>query len=122
MASFWEASLPLFTVLTPLVAAPLTVLTFYLRSIREQQVYAQTTLVRRVERVEASFIDVRRALADVPRDYVAKEEWLRESLHARRLLESLVETVARVEAGLEHLRSTITAGDPTPRADNRENR
>ena len=37
-ASLLEAAGPLLAVLTPLVAVPLTVITFYLRSLREHQV------------------------------------------------------------------------------------
>ena len=83
--------------LTPLVAVPLTVITFYLRSIREHQMSWHSQWVRRLEAVEASTTELRRTVGEFERDYATKEEWLRECMYARWKLEQLGETVVRLE-------------------------
>ena len=85
------------TVLTPLVVVPLTVITFYLRSLREHQITRHAELVRRVESIEAACSDFRRLVSDFERDYTTKEEWLRECMHARSKLEQLAEASVRIE-------------------------
>ncbi len=102
-ASLVESAGPLLTVLTPLVAVPLTVITFYLRSLREHQVSWHADLVRRVESVEALVATVREAVAEFERDYTTKEEWLRECMMARRTLEQLSETTVRIETTMHGL-------------------
>ena len=96
-ATFLESSGTLLTVLTPLVAVPLTVITFYLRSLREHQVSWHSVLVRRIEQVEAAVTDLRKTINDFERDYATKEEWLRECMLARRSIEQLRDTTVRLE-------------------------
>ncbi len=94
-------------ILTPLVVVPLTVITFYLRSLREQQFSWQTDFTRRVENVEKSATDLRKALGNLERDYTTKEEWLRECMHARRTLELLSEMTVRMETTLRTILPTM---------------
>lgn len=102
LAATWlESAGTLLTILTPLVAVPLTVITFYLRSLREHQLSWHADLIRRVESIEMSMAELRRALADFERDYTTKEEWLRESTIARGTLERLKESTIRMEARLQ---------------------
>ncbi len=96
-ASFLESAGTLLTILTPLVAVPLTVITFYLRSLREHQISRHLELVRRVELVEAAVANTRKSLSEFERDYTTKEEWLRECMLARRTLEQLQEATVRME-------------------------
>ncbi len=105
VASLLESSGALLTILTPLVAVPLTVITFYLRSLREHQVSRHADLVHRIELVEASAADLRKALVEFERDYTTKEEWLRECMLARRTLEQLSKTTVRIETTVEGLAS-----------------
>ena len=97
-ASFWETGGTYLTVLTPLVAVPLTVITFYLRSLNDQQVNWRGEILRRVERVDTALVDMRATINDFERDYTSKEEWLRECMHARRSLETLTRSTTRLEA------------------------
>ncbi len=99
--SFVESAGALLTILTPLVAIPLTVITFYLRSLREHQVSWHAELVRRVESVEASTVALRTTIAELERDFTTKEEWLRECMLARRTLEQLSEATVRIETTLQ---------------------
>ncbi len=92
---------PLLTVLTPLVAVPLTMITFYLRSLREHQISWHAELVRRVECLGASVDELRKTLGEFERDYTTKEEWLRECMLARATLERLKEAAVRMEATLQ---------------------
>ena len=98
LASWIETAGPLLTVLTPLVAVPLTVITFYLRSLREHQVMWHAALVRRVEAGEKADREIRRGLSDLERDYATTEEWLRECMHTSRVVEHLTEVTTRMEA------------------------
>ena len=111
VAELLESTGTLLAVLTPLVTVPLTVIIFYLRSLREQQVSWHGALARRVELLEESMADLRKTLTEFERDYTGKEEWLRECMHTRRVLEQLIETTVRVETGLHSLRPP---GDARP--------
>ncbi len=91
----------LVAILAPLVGVPLTVITFHLRAIREHQATRYQDTVRRIDAVEESIRTLTWSINDFERDYATKEEWLRESLHARRQLERLTEMMARVQADLE---------------------
>ena len=93
----FESTGILLAILVPLVAVPLTVITFYLRSLREQQVIWQASGVRRIELLEQAVGDLRKVLTEFERDYTGKEEWLRECMHTRRLTEQLIEATVRVE-------------------------
>ncbi len=111
--SFWEMGATFLAVVTPLVAVPLTVLTFYLRSIREHQLTWQGELVRRCDGVESLAKELRRAFSEFERDCVTKEEWLRECMHARRTLERLTEVTAGLDATVKTLALGVSVGRPT---------
>ena len=100
IASTLDSTGALLAILTPLVAVPLTVITFYLRSLREHQVSWHGDLIRRVEAVETSATDLRKALFAIERDYTTKEEWLRECMLARQTLAYLTEASVRIETTL----------------------
>jgi hypothetical protein len=109
---------PLLTVLTPLVAVPLTVITFYLRSLREHQVTRHAESIRRIEANEIGLRDLRKNLSEFERDYAGKEEWLRESLGTRHQIGRLKEAVIRMETAIEARSEPrmLTAGPPSPGA------
>ena len=88
----------LLSILVPLVAVPLTVITFYLRSLREHQLTRQQELAQRLDEQTRAWEVLRRSVAEFERDYTTKEEWLRECLHARRVLERLTVVTAGLEA------------------------
>ena len=88
----------LVAILAPLVGAPLAAITFYLRAIRDHQATRYADTLRRIDGVEASIRILTWTVNDFERDYATKEEWLRESLHARRQLERLTEITARLNA------------------------
>ncbi|MCK4658989.1 MAG: hypothetical protein KAV82_05655 [Phycisphaerae bacterium] len=91
-------------VVAPLVAVPLTVVTFHLRALREQQTSRQDELSRRLEALERSLGTTRQALVEIQRDYTTKEEWLRESMAARHHLERLLSVVTRLETEIDVVR------------------
>jgi chromosome segregation ATPase len=97
----WGSTAVLVGVLSPLVGAPLTAITLYLRAIREHQTTAAAEVMHRIENLERSIRDLSRAIAEIERDYTTREEWLRESMHARQQLERLAEAMAKVQAELE---------------------
>ena len=100
MASLLESTGVLLTILTPLVVVPLTVIMFYLRSLREHHDVGHTDLMRRITSVEQSIVELRGMIAAFERDFTTKEEWLRECMLARRTLEQLNETTVRLETAV----------------------
>lgn len=98
----WQTVGLLLAALGPLTGVPLTMVAFYLRGLREQQQQRNQETARRVEVVEDDLRAVRVSLGQFERDYTRKEEWLRESMHARQQLERLTEMMARIESQLEN--------------------
>jgi len=98
----WQTMGLLLAALGPLTGVPLTMVAFYLRGLREQQQQRSRETTRRVEVVEDDLRAVRVSLGQFERDYTRKEEWLRESMHARQQLERLTEMMARIESQLEN--------------------
>lgn len=88
-------------VLSPLVGVPLTAITLYLRAIHEHQTAGAAAVMHRIENVEQSIRDLSRGLKEIERDYTTREEWLRESMHARQQLERLTEMTAKVQTQIE---------------------
>jgi hypothetical protein len=107
-----------------LIAVPLTVITFYLRSLREHQVTWHGDLLRRVESVEGSAVELRKALAAIEHDFTTKEEWLRECMLARQQIAQLAESAVRFETILDRVgtpdRAVLPAATPCPVTGDRE--
>jgi chromosome segregation ATPase len=82
------------------VAVPLTMITFYLRSLREQQSERQASLSHRLDSLEAHTDDLRSRMIEFERGYATKEEWLRELISARGQLDRLKEQTIRLEAAM----------------------
>jgi len=124
LAALLESAGPILTVLTPLVVVPLTIITFYLRALREHQMTRHADLARKVDAIDTSARELRKALAEFDRYYTTKEEWLRECMQARHRLEQLTRATVRIETALgtcpEHRcssRSTIGTRDARPAVD-----
>lgn len=100
-AGFLQTAGPLLTVLTPLVAVPLTMITFYLRALREQQSERQASLSHRLDALDAHMDDLRGRRAEFERGYATKEEWLRELISARGQLDRIAEKTIRLEAAAQ---------------------
>lgn len=90
-------------VMAPLVGVPLAAMTFYLRSLRENLVLAQAAIVRRLDADEAMLSELRRCVAEAPREFTSKEEWLRELGQTRQTLERVTAATIRLEATLDAL-------------------
>ncbi|MCO6436003.1 MAG: hypothetical protein J5J06_02825 [Phycisphaerae bacterium] len=112
-----ESHAALIALLTPLIGVPLGLITFYLRSLRENQQSWAAEFRRRIAALEAALRDLRRADADFARDYTTKEEWLRELLHARRLFERLSERTCRLETHADRARPARHDPPETKQAD-----
>ncbi len=89
-------------ILAPLVAVPLGVISLYLRSIRDQQTSKHMETLQRIETLEQSIRGLAQMVNTFERDYTTKEEWLRESMHARSQLERLTEMVGKLQVSVEH--------------------
>ena len=90
----WETGQLIIAALAPLVAVPLGVITFYLRSLYENQMNRHAELVRRFELVERMSSDLTKTVSSFALDYTNKEEWLRECMYARGRIERLAEMLA----------------------------
>jgi len=97
----WDEVASLLALAAPIVAVPLGVITFYLRSLREQHVVARDGLTRRIDGLESDLQRIELRLQDHERDFTAKEDWLRESMLARQTMERLSDACARLEAQVE---------------------
>jgi predicted DNA-binding protein YlxM (UPF0122 family) len=98
----WEQAGLVVGVLSPLVGAPLIVITLYLRAIREHQTATMAEINHRIQTIEAALHDLLKSTADFDREYATKEEWVRESMVARQRLEKLTEMVTRIQTELEN--------------------
>jgi len=113
-AMTWDEVASLLAFATPIIAVPLGVITFYLRSLREQQTSAREALTRRCEQVESDLDRLERRVLENERDFATKEDWLRESMHARRSLEHLSQACARLEGRAEQPARVHPPNTPTP--------
>ncbi len=102
-------------VVAPLVGVPLTVMTFYLKSLREQQAGRFSDLT---ERVSTTGKELRRVVEDVGqirRNFATKEEWLRETMWARQRIEALSAASMRAETELESQGGLVATSERTHR-------
>lgn len=104
----------LLTVLAPLLGVPLTVITFYLRGLKEQLKGTQAELVKRMETLEQAAVELRREWRLAERDFATKEEWLREVLDARRQIERLSAETLQLKLRLDMSsgRASSTPAEP----------
>ena len=100
----WPTAATIVAVMAPLVAIPLSVVVFYLKSMHEHQATRQNDLLRRMETLEESAATTRQRLVETQRDYTTKEEWLRESMATRRNVERLLASVTRLETEIDVVR------------------
>ena len=98
----WKTLGAIIGVMVPLLGVPLAMITLYLKSIRDYQVDRCEGIEDRLEHLDAAFHDVRRQVGEFERDYTTKEEWLRESMLARRQLEKLTELMTRIQVEIEN--------------------
>lgn len=104
----WEMIGALVGALSALAAAPLTIIAFYVRAIRDDQRHTAGAFERQIGRLEADLRGAERVVEDIQRAYTTKEEWLRETMLARQQLERLGELLARLQADTENLRGLAT--------------
>jgi len=104
-SSEWTMLSALVAVLAPLMGVPLTVIMMYLRAIKEGQTSKQAETDHRIDVIESSVREVTRTIGELERTYTTKEEWLRESMHARQQLERLTEMMIKVQTELENYHS-----------------
>jgi len=90
-------AVPTAAIVAPLTAVPMTLIVLYLKALRDHQFTRHAELLRRVERVEGAWNELRAAIGEFERDYATKEEWLRECLWTRRIVDRLTRSVARIE-------------------------
>ena len=98
----WDQAALMVGVLSPLVGAPLVVITLYLRAIREHQTSTMAEINHRIQTIEAAIHDLLKSTADLDREYATKEEWVRESMVTRQRLDKVTEVMTRIEAELEN--------------------
>ncbi|MFQ5430182.1 MAG: hypothetical protein ACE5E1_07725 [Phycisphaerae bacterium] len=100
----WPLIATLIGAAAALAGLPLTLIVVHLRAIREDQRSLRADFTRRVDRIatecERIGIETRR----MDRRYTTKEEWIRETMLARRQLGRLTELMARLQAELESSR------------------
>jgi hypothetical protein len=98
----WQTWAAIIGTVVPLLGVPLAVMTLYLKSIRDYQADRCEGIEVRVSHLDSGFHEVSRRIGEFERDFATKEEWLRESMHARKQLEKLTELVTRIQVGVEN--------------------
>jgi hypothetical protein len=89
----------------PIVAVPIGAMTFYLRSLRDQQSAAREESNRRIELTDAALQALHVQLANAESRAASKEDWLRESMLARSAIARLTESNAALRAAVDILLS-----------------
>ncbi len=100
----WETIAAMAGTVSVLVGPPLAVVIHHVRVLREDQRTTQRELGRRIEQLDGDVRRMERSVEDVQRAYTTKDEWLRETMLARRQLERLSELLARLQADMENVR------------------
>ena len=113
---WWDNAASVLAVLTPLVAVPVAIVAIHLRTIREAQSAGRNEVAHRLAALESAVDRLRRALGQFERDHATKEEWLRESMAARRHIERLSEAIVRLETETEHTHALARRVDAAARA------
>ncbi len=98
----WQTWGAIIGTVVPLLGVPLAVITLYLKSIRDYQADRCEGIEGRVTHLDSGFHEVSRRIGEFERDFATKEEWLRESMHARKQLEKLTELVTRIQVSVEN--------------------
>jgi len=99
----------LLAILAPLLGVPLTVIIFYLRSLRDQQQQQLAEMGRRADVLDETVRRATNRLGEIERDYTNKEEWLREAMWSRDRIEKMSTSLAALQAdhdGIETLLAT----------------
>lgn len=91
--------------LSALVGVPLAAIVLYLRAIREDQKTVQAELARKVDKIEAECRRIDESVDEIERGYTPKEEWVRETMLARKELGRLTQLMARLQAEMESSRA-----------------
>jgi chromosome segregation ATPase len=84
--------------LSALVGVPLAAIVLYLRAIREDQKTVQAELARKVDKIEAECRRIDESVDEI-------EEWVRETMLARKELGRLTQLMARLQAEMESSRA-----------------
>lgn len=113
---WWDSAAGVLAVLTPLVAVPVAIVAIHLRTIREAQSAGRNEVAHRLATLESAVDRLRRALGQFERDHATKEEWLRESMAARRHIERLSEAIVRLETDTEQTHALARRVDAAARA------
>ena len=98
----WSSTVVTLATLTPLIGVPLTMITLYLKGIRDYQIRRYEDIESRVNHLDETMHGVSQTIRGFERAYTTKEEWLRESMHARQQLEKLTELVTRIQVEMEN--------------------
>jgi len=114
-AGGWQTAAAALAILTPLVVVPLTVITFHLRGLREHQLGRYADFARKLEVLETTVRHLNEELSAVQRNYTTKEEWLREVMWARGRIETLSDSMTRVEIELEPRAAPLATAEGTAR-------
>ncbi|HUU82567.1 MAG TPA: hypothetical protein VM243_03585 [Phycisphaerae bacterium] len=97
----WDHIGTVIAVTAPLVGAPLAAITFHVRTLREHLTGRLAALTQRIDHLDRLIDSLARRVREVDRDFVNKEEWIRESMLARGERQRLGEAVVRLETQKE---------------------
>lgn len=97
MSIEWQIAAGIVALVTSIVGLPLGVLVFFIRYTRRGEAECLTQAHRRLDQVESGLRRLWEETANVRRDGVTKEEWVRESMWTRNRMESMNQALVRLE-------------------------
>jgi|SRR5215470_5789566 len=100
----WEMLAAMAATVSALVGPPLAVIIHHMRGLREDQRTTHGELGRRIDQLDGDLRRLEHSVEQVQRAYTTKDEWLRETMLARKQLERLSELLAHLQADMENVR------------------
>lgn len=99
----WQVIIGLIAVVTSVVGLPLSVLVYFIRHTRRQESQSVAQAHRRLDQYESAVRRLWETVADIRRDGVTKEEWVRESMWFRARLDEMRSVLNKLEAVDEYI-------------------
>lgn len=94
----WQMAAGIVAVVTSVVGLPLGVLVFFIRHTRRQESEHLAQAHRRLDQLDVAVRRLWAQSADLRRDGVTKEEWVRESMWCRGKVETIQAVLVRLES------------------------
>lgn len=100
----WTHIAAFLAIAAPVAGVPLTLITLYLRALRDQYTGRVAELASQVERLAAQSHALSHRLTEVERSSTTREEWIRENMLGRKERRLLTNAVIRIQCHIQSLK------------------